>query len=138
MFPAPRLISALAACLLLAAGGCDDTPPAADAAGAITLPSGLIAQPLDVITNAPGAKGDTVRFRYVAPDLQAGQDASADMQVLCDDNALPQLAKTDPKPQQIIIVLADRAVPFGEAAPDAVQYFEAYAIKTDACIWEIF
>ena len=34
--------------------------------------------------------------------------------------------------------LLSRAVPFGEAAPDATQFFEAYRVEGDACIWEAF
>jgi hypothetical protein len=29
-------------------------------------------------------------------------------------------------------------VPFGEATPDVTQFFEAYTIKNNACIWEAF
>jgi hypothetical protein len=29
-------------------------------------------------------------------------------------------------------------VPFGEPAPDATQFFEAYRVEGDTCIWEAF
>jgi hypothetical protein len=41
-------------------------------------------------------------------------------------------------PQQVIISLSDTAVPFGESAPEATQFFEAFAIRDGACIWEMF
>ncbi len=59
------------------------------------------------------------------------------MQALCETYALPRIGGMVPEPQQIVIVLADRAVPFGEAAPEAVQFFEAYRPENGACIWEL-
>ena len=118
--------------MLTAAGSCDE------AAEGVAVPSGRLVQVQDVITDAPGPAGATARFRFVVPDLTAGEDASADMQALCDTHALPQIAGMDPAPQQIIIALASQAVPFGQAAPDVVQFFEAYRPADGTCIWEPF
>ena len=135
MFRPQRLATALAVSTLLAAGACeDDAPASAD----LTVPSGRVVEFLDVVTNAPGAKGATARFRFVAKGLAAGDDASADMEALCNSYAVPRIGGMVPEPQQVVIVLADRAVPFGETAPDAVQFFEAYAVKDNTCIWEVF
>ena len=128
-----RLALSLAAGTLLAAGACEDER----ADQAVSVPSGREVQVLDVITNAPGVEGATARFRFVVPGLAAGEDASADMESLCNSYALPIIGGMVPAPQQIVIVFADRAVPFGEAAPDAVQFFEAYSVKDGACIWEL-
>ena len=133
---ASRLWLALVAGILLAAGGCDDPPPAPEGE-AVAVPSGREVVFIDVITNAPGTEGATARFRFVAPGLAADDDASADMEALCNGFALPRIGGMVPAPQQIIIVLADREVPFGEAAPDAVQFFEAYSVKDNACMWEL-
>ncbi|WP_309664398.1 DUF6497 family protein [Tabrizicola sp.] len=132
-----RLISGLAFVLLAGAGGCEGEAPSSDV---ITVPSGREVQFLDVITNAPGPSGSAARFRFVVPGLSAddAQAASADMQALCDTYALPRTEGMVPKPQQIIISLAASATPFGEAAPDVTQFFEAYTLKDDACIWEVF
>lgn len=129
---APHALTSAAA--LLALVGCQEEAPAE---GGVTVPSGRAVSFLDVITNAPGADGAAARFRFVAPGLQAGEDASADMQALCDSYALPRIEGMVPAPQQIIIVLSDRPVPFGEAAPEAVQFFEAYRPEEGACIWEL-
>ncbi len=115
----------------LAGMGSDDLVP---------VPSGQAVTLQEVIWNVPGAQGLTLRFRFVAPGL-AGLDletALADMQALCDSFAAPRVTDFGPVPQQIIISLSDAARPFGEAAPDAVQYFEAYRMENDACIWEIY
>ncbi|MCB6179706.1 DUF6497 family protein [Rhodobacter sp. Har01] len=131
-----RLTAALAAGLLLAAGACDQGAPAAGET--VKVPSGRVVQVLDVITDTRGTNGAAARFRFVVPDLKASEDWSADMQALCDSYALPLTKGMVPAPQQIVIALADRAVPFGEAAPEAVQFFESYAIQSGSCIWEMF
>jgi hypothetical protein len=130
-----RLFCCLAVSTLLAAGACQDKVPEGDA---IVVPSGREVQALDVITNAPGPAGATARFRFVVPGLNAAEDTSADMQAICDDYSLPRIEGMVPAPQQIVIVFADRAVPFGEAAPEAVQFFEAFSVQDGACIWEVF
>lgn len=132
-----RLPIALAGLLALAAGGCEGDPPA-PAEGLIAVPSGREVRFLDVITDAPGPSGRPARFRFIAPAAARGEDWSADMQALCDGYALPRTAAMAPPPSRIIIALADRAVPFGQSAPDAVQFFESYRIEDDSCIWEIF
>ena len=130
-----RLACYLAVSTLLAAGSCEDKATDGDT---VPVPSGREVRALDVITNAPGPAGATARFRFVVPKLTAAEDTSADMQVVCDDYALPRVEAMVPAPQQIIIVFADRVVPFGEAAPDAVQFFEAFSMQDGACIWEVF
>ena len=132
-----RTFTAALLSLLTAAGACDDTPPAGDA---VTVPSGRDVQFLDVISNAPGAEGTTARFRFVAPGLTPADSeaASADMQALCDSYALPRTTGTVPAPQQIVITLSASAVPFGQAAPEVTQFFEAYAITDGVCVWQVF
>lgn len=137
MDPLRRLGLALAGTLLLAAASCEEDPPAAEGER-VEVPSGREVIFLDVIANAPGAEGATARFRFVAAGLKAGEDWVDDMQALCDGYALPRIDGMVPAPRQIVISLADRALPFGEAAPEAVQLFEAYTPKDGACIWEMF
>jgi hypothetical protein len=126
------LLSALAAL-----AGCKDEAPAP---GGVEVPSGREVSLIDVITNAPGPEGATARFRFLAPGLTSAdaEAAAGDMQALCDGYALPRIEGMVPAPQQIIISLSAEAVPFGEAAPDVVQFFEAYAVQQGACIWEPF
>lgn len=109
---------------------------------AVPVPSGLAVTFLDVVLNAPGPEGLAARFRFVAPQIKGGavefEVASADMAHLCQNFALQRVAKFGPVPSQIIISLSDSAVPFGEAAPDVTQFFEAYRIEDERCIWEAF
>jgi len=121
-------------------------PNITDSADALVVPvpSGQWVRFVDVVMNAPGPDGMTARFRFVAPAIakQTGSVdfvvAAADMEHLCKSFALPRIAAAGPKPSQIVISLSDRDVPFGEAAPEATQFFEAYRVEGDACIWEAF
>ncbi|MES2143446.1 MAG: DUF6497 family protein [Pseudomonadota bacterium] len=116
--------------------------PAEDTAP-VDVPSGQPVTLIDIILNEPGPAGNTMRFRFLAPEI--APDASItfdtaviDMAALCDSYALPRATEATPVPDQIIISLADRVVPFGQADPEAIQYFEAYRIEDGACTWEMF
>jgi hypothetical protein len=109
----------------------------------IAVPSGQTVTLQEVIWNEPGPAGLTIRFRFVAPAIAPGggidfATAAADMAHLCESYALPRIAAAGPAPAQVIISLADRALPFGQAAPEATQFFEAYRIEDGRCIWEAF
>ncbi|HSF64694.1 MAG TPA: DUF6497 family protein [Paracoccaceae bacterium] len=113
--------------------------PAPDAP--IPVPSGQEVRLLDVIRDQPGPGGLTYRFRFVAPAIAQSVDfetAAADMEHLCRTYALPRLSQIGPVPAQVIVSLADRPVAFGEAAPEVTQFFEAYRIEDNDCIWEAF
>jgi hypothetical protein len=60
------------------------------------------------------------------------------MQAVCDTFALPRTDGMVPAPQQIIITFMTAAVPFGEPAPDVVQFFESFRIENGACVWEVY
>jgi hypothetical protein len=107
----------------------------------IPVPSGQTVTLLDVVLNAPGPMGATARFRFLAPGIGDGSvdfdAAAADMAALCQTYALPRVTGTTPAPAQIIISLSAAPVDFG-APTDVVQYFEAYRIDGETCIWEVF
>jgi hypothetical protein len=131
----PRMLFLAATPLALIA--CQDDAPAE---GAIPVPSGREVSLIDVVTNAPGPEGATARFRFLVPDLSTNdvETTADDMQALCDGYALPRVEGMVPKPQQVIISLASEAVPFGQPAPEVVQFFEAYRIADGACVWAAF
>jgi len=108
----------------------------------VPVPSGQEIRLQDVVLNARGPAGLTARFLFVAPAItrEGGtvdfETSSRDMEHLCTSYALPKvLTRTGPQPRQIIISLSDVAVPFGELAPDATQFFETYAVEHEDCIW---
>ena len=111
---------------------------------AIVVPSGQVITLQDVIWNAPGPFGLVARFRFVAPAIARGDGAvdfaiaSADMLHLCQTYALLRVADLGPVPSQIIISLASQPVPFGQPAPEVTQFFEAYRVENQTCIWEQF
>ena len=107
----------------------------------IEVPSGQTVTLQDVIWNVPGPDGMTTRFRFLAPAIADAVDfdiAEADMIALCETFALPRLTEFGPQPEQVVISLSDRAVAFGDSAPDAVQFFESYRVEDGKCLWEMF
>jgi hypothetical protein len=131
-----RLLPALIGALALVAACQDETP----AGEAVTVPSGRALTLIDIVTNARGPEGATARFRFLAPGLspEEAESAAVDMQALCDSFAIDRIDGMVPAPQQIIISFASEAVPFGEAAPEVVQFFESYRPENGACVWEVF
>ena len=111
---------------------------------AVAVPSGQLVTLQEVIWNVPGPMGLAIRFRFLAPAIARDggtvgfEVAAADMLHLCQNYALSRVAEFGPQPGQIIISLSDQALPFGEPAPNATQFFEAYRVESDACIWEAF
>jgi hypothetical protein len=128
---------ALLPVLLVALSGCKEETPAGPQ---VEVPSGRALTLIDVITNAPGPAGAAARFRFLAPDLSSGdaEAAAEDMQVVCDSFARERTEGMVPAPQQIIITFMASEVPFGESAPEVVQFFESFRIENGACVWEVF
>lgn len=114
------------------------TTSRSDADGAaLTLPSGGEVRLQEVRFGDDGI----ARFRFVAPWLDADADYAAvagDVAWLCDTVGLDWVAEQGAAPEQIVISLADRALPFGEAAPEARQMFEAFRVEGGACVPEPF
>ncbi|TDE41214.1 DUF6497 family protein [Antarcticimicrobium sediminis] len=106
----------------------------------IPVPSGQTVRLHEVLLDdTPGALWG--RFRFIAPQIGHAitpDDSAADMDHLCATVALPYLAQQGLSAARVVISLSDRVVPFGESAPDATQYFEAYRPEDDRCIWEGF
>lgn len=130
-----RLAVLVVATATLAA--CQDEAPVE---GAIPVPSGRTVLPVDVITNVPGTAGAAARFRFLVPSLESEDLAASaeDMQALCNNHALPLTDGMVPAPQQIIVTLMKAEVPFGQPAPDVIQFFETYGIKDGVCVVEPF
>lgn len=152
LIPTPFPVAAAVAVLSVFAGqgafATDgDLPPGAEVQAGdgivVSVPSGQSVTLQDVILNVPGTDGIAARFRFVAPAIAPGggidmATASTDMQTLCDSFALPRVKDNTPLPQQIIISLSDRPLPFGQSSPEAVQFFESYRIEDGSCQWEMF
>lgn len=92
-----------------------------------------------------GAAGDglTFHFRFVVPDLGVDGDldpeeTETDMAHLCDSFALPRISNIGPRPNRVVISMADRETEFGVANPEVTQVFESYSLSDATCIWEPF
>lgn len=116
------------------------------AAGGIEVPSGQPVALLERLVDAPDPAGQTWRYRFLAPQIARGapqaidfETAGEDMGALCAQFILPDVRRSGlPAPARVVITLMDRPVPFGEPAPDATQFIEAYALSEGACQWEAF
>lgn len=110
----------------------------------ITLPSGQAVTLKEAIWNVPGPVGLVTRFRFLAPqiDPKTGnvdpETAATDMAWICQNFALDRVVQAGALPVQIIVSLSDRDLPFGETAPEATQFFEAFRVENGSCIWEVF
>ncbi|MEO9819711.1 MAG: DUF6497 family protein [Paracoccaceae bacterium] len=119
------------------------TIPFASAASAQSLPSGQGVELTEVLVDTVGEES-WIRFRFLAPEIardggQIDYDAAApDMDVLCNETALPYLNDFELEAGRIAISLSDRPVPFGMADPEATQFIEVYRIDGNRCIWEAF
>ena len=110
---------------------------------ALDVPSGQPVELVEVLVEQQ-ADGDWVRFRFIAPHIarEGGTityaEAEPDFAHLCESFAVPYIAQYELTADVVVISLADRAVEFGQADPEATQFFEAFRLEDGACIWEEF
>ncbi len=134
----PRRVRDRAICVMLCAL-C--APVLAQSDTPLPVPSGQPVHLDDVLLdNNPGELW--VRFRFIAPKIGTTVGritydvASKDMEHLCQILAVPYVAEHELQPARVVISLSDRPVEFGDVAPDATQFFEAYRLEQSRCIWE--
>lgn len=109
----------------------------------VEVPSGQTVNLTEVLVEQ--AQRETwVRFRFVAPQIaREGGDvtfdtAASDIDHLCQNMVVPYLNEHSITPERVVISMSDRDVPFGQANPEATQFFEAYRLDGADCIWEEF
>lgn len=112
-------------------------------AQAVEVPSGQVIDLAEVLVDQQASQ-TWLRFRFLAPQIAVGDahlsyaQVAPDFQHLCDKLVLPYIAEHALTGDVIVISMADRDVPFGEADPEAIQYFEAFRLHEGACMWEEF
>lgn len=105
----------------------------------LSVPSGQVIELYEVVED-----GETVRFRFLAPEIARDTgdfsyaDVVEDFASLCAKVALPWLSERTFEPKQVVISMSDRKTDFGVADPGATQFFEAFSVMDGACIWEVF
>ena len=108
--------------------------------GPPVVPSGLTLT-LQEIREEPQPDGAVwLRMRYVAPGLAKDGYAlvEKDFAALCETRGLALRTAAGDVPAQAIISIASAPVEFGTAAPDVTQFFEAFRLQDNTCIWEAF
>jgi hypothetical protein len=85
-----------------------------------------------------------LRFRFLTPQIAVGplqvtyEMAGQDMMHLCEAVALPYIDEYTLAGDRIVISFMDRITDFGQADPDAVQYFEQFRPEKGVCMWDEF
>ncbi|WP_339772337.1 DUF6497 family protein [uncultured Pseudosulfitobacter sp.] len=110
---------------------------------AFDVPSGQAIELQEVLIDDTSGT-NILRFRFLAPAIARDggtmtyADSAPDIEDLCARTVIPYLAEYALTPEIVVISLADRAVEFGQPDPDATQFFDAFRIQDNTCIWEAF
>ncbi|UOA26370.1 DUF6497 family protein [Pseudosulfitobacter sp. DSM 107133] len=110
---------------------------------AFDVPSGQVIDLQEVLIDDTSGTS-ILRFRFLAPEIardggtMSYVDSAPDIESLCANTVVPYIAEYALTPEVVVISLADRAVEFGQPDPDATQFFDAFRIENDTCIWEAF
>jgi len=113
------------------------------AVAAQDMPSGQSVTLHEVLVDTVNGE-NWLRFRFIAPSINkdvgglAYDSAFEDIEHLCTEIAVPYIAKYDLKSDLVVVSMADQKTKFGETNPDATQFFEAFRVQNDICIWEAF
>lgn len=112
------------------------------AARDIALPSGRNVTHLETIIDQDAM---TSRFRFTMVDLQTnpealsdGPERVADLGFLCELFAVLEADAAAAYPDAVVISVASEPTAFGDANPDVAQFFEAFVVEDDHCIWDEF
>jgi hypothetical protein len=110
-------------------------------AEAQSVPSGQTVTLQEVLVDRLGEE-TWLRFRFIAPQISNDgngidyESAAEDMIALCQSLALPYMDEFELEGDVIVVSFSDRAVEFGQADPEATQFFEAFRHLDGNCIWE--
>lgn len=108
-------------------------PVAAEGAAVFETPSGLELTLQDVVWEP---ESGVVRLRFVAEALGGAEPVAVagDLPWLWETYGVPALERNRLEAAQLVISIADRAIPLD---PDAVQLFEGYSVDAaGASVWE--
>lgn len=113
----------------------------ANAEAVFEVPSG---QPIEFYEKLDDKDSDTLRLRFLAPDLASPlkrpsfEELTVDLETLCTEFGLKNIAQNAAPPKQIVVSLSAQPVEFGVANADIEQVFEAFSVENDTCMLEMF
>lgn len=105
------------------------------------MPSGQSVTLREVLVDTVDGE-NWLRFRFVAPSINkdtggvAYDNAFEDIQHLCTEIVVPYIAEYDLNSDLVVVSIADQKNEFGETNPETTQFFEAFRVKNNICIWE--
>jgi len=120
------------------------SPAWAESPAGFAVPSGQPVTLVERLDDPEGPAGLTWRYRFLAPAIArdtgtvALDAALTDIDALCATIAVGEANAADVPPAQVVLTLMDRLIPFGQPAPEATQYIEAYRVEDGLCVWEGF
>lgn len=91
-----------------------------------------------------GTDAVQVILRAIAPQIARDSGtvdydgAQADMDWLCANHGLTLADMPYGRATQVIVNLMDSPIPRGQTNPSVTQFYSAYSIQDDTCIWEDF
>ncbi|GAA6207977.1 DUF6497 family protein [Cognatishimia sp. WU-CL00825] len=108
----------------------------------LAVPSGYAVQLQEKRVDQLPDGAQVLRLRFVMPAIarpdHVYSDVAGDFEALCNHLAWRVVGAQSKDIDHIVVSLSDRETDFGVSNSDATQYFEAFTLETDICIWEGF
>ncbi len=115
----------------------------AQAAQKLAVPSGQLVLPYEALWEDKAESGEVwLVLRFLAPQIAKAKgeisynDASADIDFLCENVGLPLVEMTGGGVDQIIVTLLDAPLARGERDKKVTRYMSAYRVDQGICEWE--
>lgn len=115
----------------------------AQAAEKLAVPSGQLVLPYEALWEDQPESGQVwLVLRFLAPQIAKAKgqitydDATADIDFLCENVGLPLVESTGGGVDQIIVTLLDAPLARGERDKKVTRYMSAYRVDLGICEWE--
>ncbi|GHA54666.1 hypothetical protein GCM10008927_20580 [Amylibacter ulvae] len=101
------------------------------------LPSGLVVQLYDLRQIVEDGEPSLLYLGFLADDLSSVEyeTASVDLDYLCENFALAEVAQSGQETDEVSIRIMDQPIAYGDADPDVKQFMSFYDITTGQCTW---
>ncbi|NOX73337.1 MAG: hypothetical protein GXP03_06865 [Alphaproteobacteria bacterium] len=115
----------------------------AQAAEKLAVPTGQLILPYEALWEDHPESGEVwLVLRFLAPEIAKAKgkisydDATPDIDFLCENVGLPLVESTGGGVDQIIVTLLDAPLARGERDKKVTRYMNAYRVDQGVCEWE--